>query len=105
MKLHRISIKRAAFDKIPVEERTLLVLLAHAANELNILAKLFQMKRSVTFQEKETVEESKPSERIQAPSVPYGQLHSQIVQKIASTYDKPETCRNTAVADRDFGQD
>jgi hypothetical protein len=42
MKLHRISIKRAAFDKIPVEERTLLVLLAHAANELNILAKLFQ---------------------------------------------------------------
>lgn len=49
-----------------------------------------EMKRSVTFQEKEMVEASKPSERIeriQAPSVPYGQLHSQIVQKIASTYE------------------
>ena len=41
VKLHQIRIERSALDNIPAEERTLLVLLAHAANELNILAKIF----------------------------------------------------------------
>ena len=41
MELQQIQVKRTALDKVPAEERTLLVLLAHAANELNILAKFF----------------------------------------------------------------
>jgi hypothetical protein len=46
-----------------------------------------EMKRSASFPEERMVEPSKPSERLQVASIPYGQLHSQIVQKIASTYE------------------
>lgn len=40
--LHRIDLTREQLDRIPDEERRLLVLVAHASNELNALTKLFQ---------------------------------------------------------------
>lgn len=42
MKLHFISLTKKQLDAIPEAERTLLILCAHAANELNILIKLFR---------------------------------------------------------------
>lgn len=39
--LHHISLTKAQLDAIPEDERVLVVLLAHAANELNVLTKLF----------------------------------------------------------------
>ncbi|WP_141510804.1 hypothetical protein [Ramlibacter sp. WS9] len=39
--LHRIDLTREQLDRIPDGERRLLVLVAHASNELNALAKLF----------------------------------------------------------------
>jgi hypothetical protein len=41
MELHQIRIQRSVFDSVPADERTLLVLLAHVANELNVLVRLF----------------------------------------------------------------
>ncbi len=41
VRLHRINLKREQLDRIPENERRLLVLIAHAGNELNVLAKLF----------------------------------------------------------------
>lgn len=41
MQIHHISLSRSQLDKVPVDERRLLILLAHAANELNVLVKLF----------------------------------------------------------------
>ena len=42
VKLDQIRLERSALDNIQAPERTFcLVLLAHAANELNILAKIF----------------------------------------------------------------
>lgn len=45
-----------------------------------------EMKRSATLRETLIVQDEKPSERGYLPSVPYGQLHSVIVQQIESTY-------------------
>lgn len=42
MKLHFISLTKKQLDAVPDGERTLLILCAHAANELNILIKLFR---------------------------------------------------------------
>lgn len=39
--IHHISLSRSQLDTIPDPERRLLVLVAHAANELNVLSKLF----------------------------------------------------------------
>jgi hypothetical protein len=47
MKLLQVTIKRADFDKIPEDERTLLILLGHVANELNVLVRLFHWSASV----------------------------------------------------------
>jgi len=41
LQIHHITLSRQQLDVIPANERRLLILLAHAANELNILAKLF----------------------------------------------------------------
>jgi hypothetical protein len=42
MKLFHIKFDKKQLDRIPEAERTLLILLAHAANELSVLTKLFQ---------------------------------------------------------------
>jgi hypothetical protein len=39
--IHHITLSRTQLDIIPEDERRSLILLAHAANEINILAKLF----------------------------------------------------------------
>jgi len=41
MQLHHIKLTKEQLDSIPEVERTLLVLLAHAANELSVLGKVF----------------------------------------------------------------
>ena len=41
VRLHQITLSRAQLDAIPGDERRLLILVAHAANELNVLSKLF----------------------------------------------------------------
>lgn len=41
MQLHHIKVTKAQLDAIPEQERALMVLLAHAANELNVLTKIF----------------------------------------------------------------
>jgi hypothetical protein len=41
VELHQIDLTREQLDRVPEMERRLLVLVAHAANELNALAKLF----------------------------------------------------------------
>ena len=41
MQVHHIALSRAQLDRVPSDERRLLILLAHAANELNVLVKLF----------------------------------------------------------------
>lgn len=46
MKLFQVTIAREDFDKIPEDERTLLILLGHVANELNVLARLFHWSSS-----------------------------------------------------------
>ena len=42
IQLHHFTLTRAQLDAIPAAERTLVVLLSHAANELSVLTKLFQ---------------------------------------------------------------
>src|SRR5688572_977705 len=39
--IHHITLTRKQLDAIPEPERRLLVLMAHASNELNVLTKLF----------------------------------------------------------------
>lgn len=46
MQLHHFRLTRKQLDAIPEVERTLLVLLAHAANELSVLTKLFHFSAS-----------------------------------------------------------
>ena len=47
--IHHISLSRVQLETIPDPERRLLVLVAHAANELNVLSKLFHFSaRSVS---------------------------------------------------------
>ena len=41
MKIHHLKLSRAQLDSIPADERRLLILIAHAANELSVLTKLF----------------------------------------------------------------
>jgi hypothetical protein len=41
IRIHHITLTRKQLDSIPESERRLLVLLAHAGNELNVLSKLF----------------------------------------------------------------
>ena len=41
MQIHHITLSRKQLDSIPESERRLLVLMAHASNELNVLSKLF----------------------------------------------------------------
>jgi hypothetical protein len=41
MKLHHIRLTKKQLDQIPEAERWLLILAAHAANELSTLTKLF----------------------------------------------------------------
>ena len=41
MRIHHITLSRTQLDSIPESERRLLVLMAHAGNELNVLSKLF----------------------------------------------------------------
>ena len=48
VKLHRIQITRAHLDAVPMTERHLLVLVAHAANEINTLSKLFHFAASAS---------------------------------------------------------
>lgn len=43
MKITKIKFSREALSKIPERERILFVSLAHAANELNVLSKLYQI--------------------------------------------------------------
>jgi hypothetical protein len=46
IKLHRIQLTRAQLDRVPSMERRLLILVAHAANEINTLSKLFHFAAS-----------------------------------------------------------
>lgn len=46
MELHQIDLTKQHLDRIPDVERRLFVLIAHAANELNALAKLFHFSAS-----------------------------------------------------------
>lgn len=46
--LHRIQLTRAHLDSVPTAERRLLVLVAHAANEINTLSKLFHFAASAS---------------------------------------------------------
>jgi hypothetical protein len=41
VRIHHITLSRKQLDSIPQPERRLLVLMAHAGNELNVLSKLF----------------------------------------------------------------
>ena len=41
IQIHHITLTRVQLDAIPESERRLLVLVAHAANELNVLSKIF----------------------------------------------------------------
>jgi hypothetical protein len=41
VQIHHIKLSREQLDRVPADERRLLILLAHAANELNVLVKLF----------------------------------------------------------------
>lgn len=41
VRVHHISLSKAQLDAVPEAERSLLVLLGHAANELSVLSKLF----------------------------------------------------------------
>lgn len=41
MRLHHFKLRRETLESVPDAERTLLVLLGHAANELSVLTKLF----------------------------------------------------------------
>jgi hypothetical protein len=41
IRIHHIDVTRQQLDAVPDAERRLLVMVAHAANELNVLAKLF----------------------------------------------------------------
>lgn len=41
VRIHHIRLTRKQLDTIPEPERRLLVLMAHAGNELNVLSKLF----------------------------------------------------------------
>jgi hypothetical protein len=41
VRLHRVNLTRQQLDRIPENERRLLVLIAHVGNELNVFAKLF----------------------------------------------------------------
>lgn len=41
IRIHHVTLTRKQLDSIPESERRLLVLLAHAGNELNVLSKLF----------------------------------------------------------------
>jgi hypothetical protein len=45
MDVHQIKIDRAKLAAMPATERVLLLLLAHASNELNVLHKLILMMR------------------------------------------------------------
>ena len=49
--LHRVDLTREQLDRIPDGERRLLVLVAHASNELNTLAKLFHFAAGSTADE------------------------------------------------------
>ena len=42
VRLHRITLSRSQLESVPEAERRLLILIAHAANELNVLSKLFR---------------------------------------------------------------
>ena len=44
--LHRIDLSREHLDRMPDEERRLFILVAHASNEINVLAKLFRFAAS-----------------------------------------------------------
>lgn len=46
IELHRIALSKEQLDCIPVVERRLLVLVAHASNEVNTLSKLFHFSAS-----------------------------------------------------------
>lgn len=46
MNLHQVDLTKDQLDRIPVAERRLFILVAHAANELNALAKLFHFAAS-----------------------------------------------------------
>ncbi len=48
IKLHKIDLTRAHLDLVPPVERRLLVLVAHAANEVNALSKLFHFAASAS---------------------------------------------------------
>ena len=48
VQLHQITLSRAQLDAIPEADRRLLVLVAHAANELSVLSKLFHFSASST---------------------------------------------------------
>ena len=41
VRIHQITLSRSQLDSVPDAERRLLILIAHADNELNVLAKLF----------------------------------------------------------------
>jgi hypothetical protein len=51
IQLHRINLTKLQLDQIPEAERRLFVLIAHAANELNALAKLFHFAASSASEE------------------------------------------------------
>lgn len=46
IELHRIEVTKSQLDSIPAPERRLLILVAHAANEINTLSKLFHFAAS-----------------------------------------------------------
>src|SRR5258708_11757006 len=51
IRLHRINLTKEKLDRIPESERRLFVLIAHAGNELNALAKLFHFAASSAAEE------------------------------------------------------
>jgi hypothetical protein len=45
MRVHRVNLTKARLAAMPIAERTALLLLGHAANEINVLSKLILMSR------------------------------------------------------------
>jgi hypothetical protein len=74
VRLHHFVLTRAHLDAIPEEERTLLVLLAHAANELSVLTKLFHF-ASVGTAEVPVLVEAKHAQALVLGRVLTGKLY------------------------------
>lgn len=98
IQLHRVQLTREQLDRIPDAERRLFILIAHAGNELNALAKLFHFAASSSGKADDLVAQAETMQALVLARTLTGKIYEFWVPMQSTFFAVPKGASGTALS-------